>query len=115
MTALSDQSIQTCSQKSLALTQDTIKKYLTELDDWQLTKEHGILKIFKSYSFKNFLSATHFANNIAALAETENHHPRICIEWGKVSLTWWTHSISGLFINDFIMAARCEKAYKDSE
>jgi len=115
MNALSDQPIQTCNQKSIALTQDTIKQYLVELDEWQLINEQGISKILKSYSFKNFLSAIHFANNIAALAEQENHHPRICIEWGKVTLTWWTHSISGLFINDFIMAARCEKVHDDSE
>jgi len=115
MSTLSDQPIQTCNQKSIALTQDTINKHLIELDEWQLINEQGISKIFKSYSFKNFLSAIHFANSVAALAELDNHHPRICIEWGKVTLTWWTHSISGLFINDFIMAARCEKAYEDLE
>jgi len=115
MPALSDQSLHACNQKSLALTHDAIKKHLKELNDWQLTKETGISKIYKSYPFKDFISATRFANIIAELAEIENHHPRICIEWGKVNLTWWTHSISGLFINDFIMAARCEKAYKNSE
>jgi len=115
MPVLSDQSLHVCNQKSLTLTHHAIKGHLNELNDWQLINELGVSKICKSYSFNDFISATDFANNIAELAETANHHPRICIEWGKVNITWWTHSISGLFINDFIMAARCEKTYRNSE
>lgn len=112
MPALSDQSLKICNEKSLALTGDEIDHLLKELNDWQLSVEQNVPKITKTYHFKNFESATHFANKIAELSETENHHPRICIEWGKVSIDWWTHSISGLFINDFIMAARCDKTYQ---
>ena len=42
---------------------------------------------------KNALS---FANKIADLAEKEDHHPEILIEWGKVTVTWWSHKIKGL-------------------
>ncbi len=42
------------------------------------------------------------------LAEIENHHPAILTEWGKVEVTWWTHSIDGLHDNDFILAARTD-------
>ena len=115
MPALSDQPLKKCNQQSLALSHDAIKLHLIELNDWQLSSEQDVPKIFKSYPFKNFLTATHFANKIAALAELENHHPRICIEWGKVNICWWTHSLCGLFINDFIMAARCDKAYKSTD
>jgi 4a-hydroxytetrahydrobiopterin dehydratase len=30
-------------------------------------------------------------------------------EWGKVTVTWWTHKIGGLHQNDFIMAARTDE------
>jgi len=112
MPALSDQSLKICNNKSVALTDDEIDHLLNELNDWLLIMEQDIPKITKSYDFKNFISATHFANMIAELAEIENHHPRICIEWGKVSISWWTHSLCGLFINDFIMAARCDNTYQ---
>jgi 4a-hydroxytetrahydrobiopterin dehydratase len=32
------------------------------------------------------------------------------LEWGKVTVTWWTHVIGGLHKNDFIMAAKCDRA-----
>jgi len=113
MPTLSEQSLITCNKKSLSLTDDEIDLHLKELNDWQLIVEQCIPKIMKSYHFKDFNSATHFATKIAELAEIENHHPRICIEWGKVNIDWWTHSLSGLFINDFIMAARCDKTYQN--
>ncbi|MCW8935887.1 MAG: 4a-hydroxytetrahydrobiopterin dehydratase [Gammaproteobacteria bacterium] len=113
MPALSEQSLQTCNKKSVSLTDIEIDCLLKELNDWQLVVEQKLPKIMKSYHFKDFISATHFANKIAALAEIENHHPRICIEWGKVNIGWWTHSPGGLFINDFIMAARCDKTYRE--
>jgi 4a-hydroxytetrahydrobiopterin dehydratase len=46
----------------------------------------------------------------AAIAEQVNHHPVIMLEWGKVTVTWWTHVIGGLHKNDFIMAAKCDRA-----
>ncbi|MEJ2333871.1 MAG: 4a-hydroxytetrahydrobiopterin dehydratase, partial [Desulfobulbaceae bacterium] len=51
-------------------------------------------------------------NRVAALAEEENHHPAIVTEWGKVTVSWWSHIIKGLHLNDFIMAARTEELFK---
>ena len=50
-----------------------------------------------------------FANKIADLAEQEDHHPEILIEWGKVTVTWWSHKIKGLHKNDFICAAKTDQ------
>ena len=112
MTTLTDQPIAICNKDSLALSTVEIKKLLGELNDWTLNSMQNCRQIKKHYKFKDFISAMKFANEITALAEEENHHPCICIEWGKVSLSWWTHSCAGLFINDFIMAARSDKAYQ---
>lgn len=111
MTSLADQSLQSCLSDSLALSNNDINHYLTQLDNWQLHNKNKINQIIKTFEFKDYISAQNYSNMIAELAEQENHHPCICIEWGKVTITWWTHSIHGLFINDFIMAARCDRAY----
>ena len=42
------------------------------------------------------------------LAEEEDHHPAILLEWGRVEVTWWTHKIGGLHKNDFIAAAKTD-------
>ncbi len=44
-------------------------------------------------------------------AEEEGHHPALLTEWGKVTVTWWTHKIGGLHRNDFIMAARTDETF----
>ena len=46
---------------------------------------------------------------MADLAEVEDHHPAILLEWGKVQVTWWTHKILGLHKNDFIAAAKTDR------
>jgi 4a-hydroxytetrahydrobiopterin dehydratase len=47
------------------------------------------------------------------VSNEENHHPAILTEWGKVTVTWWTHRIKSLHMNDFIMAAKTSKIYGD--
>ncbi len=108
MTALADRSPEICNENSSALSESDIQPLLKELEGWKVDSGGDFSQILKIYRFKDFVSAQAFANVIADLAEQQNHHPRICIEWGKVTVSWWTHTVSGLFINDFIMAARCD-------
>jgi len=111
MKALADQSILPCDTNSRTLSKTDIKSHLYELDNWELNTENKIEQIIKTFNFKNFIEALSFTNDIAVLAEQENHHPKICLEWGRVTISWWTHSVNGLFINDFIMAAKCDATY----
>jgi 4a-hydroxytetrahydrobiopterin dehydratase len=60
------------------------------------------------FTFNDFAGALAFTNRVGALAEAEGHHPAILTEWGKVTVTWWTHAISGLHRNDFIAAAKTD-------
>jgi 4a-hydroxytetrahydrobiopterin dehydratase len=62
----------------------------------------------RCYKFENFKEALVFTNHIGELAEAQQHHPEILTEWGKVTISWWTHKINGLHRNDFIMAAKTE-------
>ncbi|MCG3773846.1 MAG: putative pterin-4-alpha-carbinolamine dehydratase [Nitrospira sp.] len=56
-----------------------------------------------------------FTNSVGELAETEAHHPALLTEWGKVTVTWWTHKIRGLYTNDLIMAAETDQLYSEKE
>jgi 4a-hydroxytetrahydrobiopterin dehydratase len=110
MSTLAKQALQACGTSSNPLSSEQINSYLQQLSGWHSSTENNIQMIIKEFKFKNFVSAMAFTHHIAELAEAENHHPRICIEWGKVTVTWWTHTLNGLFINDFIMASRCDKS-----
>lgn len=74
--------------------------------NWQVIDEHHLEKTF---AFANFQEALDFTNAVGALAEAVDHHPEICLTWGKAKITIWTHSIGGLSEADFIFAARCDE------
>ena len=50
-----------------------------------------------------------------AMAEEQDHHPALLLEWGRVTTSWWSHSLGGVHINDLIMAARTERLFQSSE
>ena len=73
---------------------------------WKLVDDHHLVK---EYRFANFQLALDFTNRIGALAEEVNHHPNICLGWGRVEVTLWTHKIDGLAEADFIWAAKADE------
>lgn len=78
--------------------------YLARLSGWNLTEEGRAIR--KEYKFKNFKEVIAFFNQIAAVAEAENHHPDLKIGYNRVGVELSTHSLKGLSENDFILAAK---------
>jgi len=78
---------------------------------WAVQERDGIKRLERAYRFPNFESALTFTNRVGALAEAQGHHPALLTEWGRVTVTWWTHKIKGLHRNDFIMAAKSDELY----
>ena len=52
--------------------------------------------LHRTYKFKDYLTAQAFANKIGGLAESEGHHPAVMVEWGRVTVWWWSHAINGV-------------------
>lgn len=90
---------------------DEIATLKPQVSDWDVIEAEGIPRLQRVFKFKNFASALAFTNLVGELAEAEDHHPALLTEWGKVTVTWWTHKIKGLHQNDFIMAARTDDLY----
>ncbi|HLI87193.1 MAG TPA: 4a-hydroxytetrahydrobiopterin dehydratase [Ktedonobacteraceae bacterium] len=83
-----------------------------QVPEWSIVERDGVRRLERVFKVKDFATALAFANRIGEIAEQEGHHPALLIEWGKVGVVWWTHSIGGLHRNDFIMAAKTDQAYK---
>ena len=66
-----------------------------------------------AFSFDSYLAGLDFVSKIANLAEEEDHHPEITLEWGKVTVSWWSHKIKGLHKNDFIAAAKTDSLFAE--
>jgi len=93
-------------EKMVKLSEEEVKNYLPQLKmGWEFLETQKIVKEFK---FEDFVKAMEFVNKIAVLAEEEGHHPDIAINYSKVEITLWTHFVSGLSENDFILAAKID-------
>lgn len=115
MEALYNQQCVPCRGGVPTLTTDEIMAYKPQVPDWRVIERKGILRLERSFKFKNFAQALTFTDRVGALAEAEGHHPAILTEWGRVTLTWWTHKIRGLHDNDFIMAAKSDQVYREMQ
>lgn len=81
---------------------------LAQIPEWSVRAHDGVDRLERVFEFRDFLGALDFTNRVGMLAEEEGHHPALLTEWGKVTVSWWTHRIGGLHRNDFIMAARTD-------
>ena len=100
-----------CNMDSPKATDDEIAVLRTFVPDWHIVDGDSIPKLVRTFRFHGFATALMFANKIGTISEAEGHHPMIVIEWGKVTVSWWTYAIAGLHRNDFIMAAKTEALY----
>ncbi len=111
MSKLTQKKCVPCEGNVPAMQDEEIDSMMQEVPEWSLIKKDGIPHLKRKFSFDNFKEALAFTNIVGELAEEEGHHPLIVLEWGKVTVEWWTHAVEGLHQNDFIMAAKCSKAY----
>ncbi len=111
MSQLTEEKCTACRVDSPHVTDSEINQLHPEIPEWKLIEEAGIRKLERGFRFPNFVKARAFTNGIGDLAETEGHHPRLTTEWGRVTITWWTHKIRDLHHNDFIMAAKTDRLY----
>ena len=102
-----------CEGGTKPLTRNEFSVYLTQVSDWQVINKD--LAIERDFSFKNFKEALAFVNKVGEIAENEGHHPDIYLHnWRMVRLTFTTHAIKGLSVNDFILAAKIDQLKSSS-
>lgn len=111
MTKLNEQSCEACRADAPKVAANEQQALLQETPGWEVVELDGEQQLKKVFTFKNFAEAQAFTNKVGDLAESENHHPAILLEWGRTTIRWWTHKIGGLHRNDFIMAARTDELY----
>jgi len=81
----------------------------TRVAAWEVVEVGGVKRLRRGFAFDDFAQALFFATRVGTLAEAQGHHPALLIEWGRVTVEWWTHAIGGLHRNDFVMAAKTDE------
>ena len=75
--------------------------------DWKIAKDSK--RLTRSLKFKDFYRTMSFVNALSHIANTEDHHPDMEVGYGYCRVTFSTHSIGGLSVNDFICAAKLDR------
>ena len=108
MPTLTNEKCTACNRGAPLVTDAEVRELKPQIPDWKQVERDGIQRLERVFNFKDFAAALDFTNRVGALAEEEGHHPAILTEWGRVTVTLWTHKIRGLHRNDFIMAAKID-------
>ncbi|WP_027329687.1 4a-hydroxytetrahydrobiopterin dehydratase [Marinimicrobium agarilyticum] len=111
MSDLAQQSCEACKSDAPTLSDAEINAMKPDVPEWEVKEIDGEKRLSRRFKFKNFAEALAFTQTVGDLAEDADHHPAILTEYGKVTVDWWTHKIGGLHKNDFVMAAKTDKAY----
>src|SRR5947209_4594322 len=102
-----------CQAGAPTVTDEELAELKPQIPDWNVVERDGIPRLERTFKLKNFAAALDLTDRVGALAEEEGHHPAILTEWGKVTVTWWTHKIRGLHRNDVVMAAKTDQLNAD--
>jgi len=70
--------------------------------------DHAEGKITKTFNFKDYYQTMAFVNASAWVSHRENHHPDMEVFYNRCRISYSTHAINGLSINDFICAAKLD-------
>ena len=112
MSDLASNTCEACRIDAPLVSDDEAAMLIKEIEGWDVIDD-GVKKLEKEFSFSNYSDSVDFSNKVADMAEQEDHHPQIILEWGKVTVIWWSHKIKGLHKNDFICAAKTNNLSKN--
>ncbi len=100
-----------CRRDEPTVTDEEVAVFRPQIPDWLVVEVDGIRRLTRSFPFADFAQALAFTDEVGALAESEGHHPALVTEWGRTTVSWWTHKIRGLHRNDLIMAAKTDELF----
>jgi 4a-hydroxytetrahydrobiopterin dehydratase len=92
-----------------ALSTVEIENALKSNPEWKL--QGG--KLIREWTFKDFVEAMAFVNQVATLAETAGHHPDIDIRYNHVLLGLVSHDAGGITARDTAMANRIDATFPE--
>ena len=94
-----------------ALSATQVIANLAKVEGWKLHGDGDAVAIEKTYTFKNYLRTVAFVNAVAYLAEQQNHHPEILLQFMQCSVRFNTHDVQGISMTDFECAKLVDALY----
>jgi len=99
--------------EKIALTTAELEEKLKEMaPEWKIQhNETGLPYIERVKHAHSFMEGIEFVHQVAELAEENNHHPDIMIQYKRISVRYWTHSASGVTLADAQMAQKVDTLF----
>ena len=82
--SLKENKCEACRIGAPLVTADEKEEFFKEIDGWSIIKLENVERLVKVFKFSDYQEAATFSNAVAMLAEEEDHHPKIVLEWGAV-------------------------------
>jgi 4a-hydroxytetrahydrobiopterin dehydratase len=90
------------------LNDSEIQSNLNLMEEWVFLNN----SISKEFLFDDYMSGIQFVNELAKVAEKNNHHPDITIGWCKVTLSFTSHELGGVSFECINMAKTVDNLLK---
>ena len=111
---LSAERCSVCNPGAPVVSGDEQRLLMEQVPEWDVIDVNYVRKLRRVFRLRNWDGSMAFANEISRIADAEDHHPSLLIEFGKVTVTWFTLVVRDLHRNDFIMAAKTDRLYAES-
>ena len=96
-----------------SLTPEELQQKIKELaPEWTVGKnEKGIPFIERVQHASVYMEGIDFVQKVAKIAEANNHHPDIRINYKRISVRYWTHSAGGVTLADVQIAQKIDSLF----
>ena len=91
------------SEEESALNLSEIEENRRHTPEWQYWAPENHLE--RVYRFDSYANTIAFVNEVANIADRQNHHPNLFVTYNRCKVSFYTHSVNGLTENDFICAS----------
>jgi len=85
----------------------TVRAHVADLEGWTLREG----KLYRKFSFDDFIAAFGFMTRVALVAESMGHHPEWFNVYKDVEVSLTTHDAGGISELDFTLAAEMNKRF----
>ena len=82
-----------CSRDAPTVTEAEIAELRPQVPDRELLEVDGVKRLDGSSRSTTSRRRWTSRSGPASSAEEEGHHPALLTEWGRTTVTWWTHKI----------------------
>ena len=94
------------SKEEGSLNLSEIEQFRKLTPNWQFCANDNVLS--RIFHFDSYQQTIAFVNQIAEVAESQDHHPELLVTYRRCKVFYKTHTVNGITENEFICAAKID-------